>query len=209
MKGSTCVCYAEASCSLLCSTVLLDAVISSAHGQITVCSILSRGGPRDGGMTGGGKDLMLHKEDYLFINVSIWTFDIFSCLSSLFVLSTGGVKPLWSDTTCDTWDFPWVFNQVTKSHCNIVMIRNYHDITFIIGVDFPLWLLLQNHHYACYPQHEITTKNIQWFLVKKKKFEYPPIPTTPEPPPPTKRLPLHLFLSPVHCAQKWFPFLLN
>lgn len=35
---SLCLC-----CSLLCWTVLLDAVISSVHGQITVCSILSGG----------------------------------------------------------------------------------------------------------------------------------------------------------------------
>lgn len=33
-------------------------------------------------------DLLLHKEDYLFINVSIWTFAIFGCLSGLFVLRT-------------------------------------------------------------------------------------------------------------------------
>lgn len=63
------------------------------HGQITVCSILSGGGLQDGEMAGGGErgrdgggsDLLLHKEDYLFINVSIWTFAIFGCLSSLFV----------------------------------------------------------------------------------------------------------------------------
>lgn len=63
------------------------------HGQITVCSILSGGGLQDGemagggdgGRDGGGSDLLLHKADYLFINVSIWTFAIFGCLSSLFV----------------------------------------------------------------------------------------------------------------------------
>lgn len=32
----------------------------------------------------GGSDLPLHKEDYLFINISIWTFAIFGCLSGLF-----------------------------------------------------------------------------------------------------------------------------
>ena len=41
------LCFAELSCSLLCWSVLLDAVISSVHGQITVCSILSGGGLQD------------------------------------------------------------------------------------------------------------------------------------------------------------------
>lgn len=95
------LCCAELSCSLQCWTVLLDAVISSVHGQITVCSILSGGGLHDGEMAGGGArgregerergrdggrlctDLLLHKEDYLFINTPIWTFAIFGCLSSL------------------------------------------------------------------------------------------------------------------------------
>lgn len=92
--------------SLLCSTVLLDAVISSVHGQITVCSILSGGELQDGEMAGGGEcgreegwrrlcsDLLLHKEDYLFINVSIWTFAIFGCLSRLFVFKDTLYKPL-------------------------------------------------------------------------------------------------------------------
>lgn len=44
------LCCAELSCSLL-----LDAVISSVHGQITVCSILSGGGLQDGGTAGGGE----------------------------------------------------------------------------------------------------------------------------------------------------------
>lgn len=44
------LCGAELSCSLL-----LDAVISSVHGQITVCSILSGGGLQDGEMAGGGE----------------------------------------------------------------------------------------------------------------------------------------------------------
>lgn len=48
-------CCAQLSASLRCRTVLLDAVISSVHGQITVCSILSAGGLRDGGMSGGGE----------------------------------------------------------------------------------------------------------------------------------------------------------
>lgn len=64
----------------------VDAVISSVHGQITVCSILSGGGLQDGEREGWRRlcsDLLLHKEDYLFINVSIWTFAIFGCLSSL------------------------------------------------------------------------------------------------------------------------------
>lgn len=47
-------CCAELSCCLLCWSVLLDAVISSVHGQITVCSILSGGGLQDGEMAGGG-----------------------------------------------------------------------------------------------------------------------------------------------------------
>lgn len=41
---------------------------------------------RAAGWREGGRlcsDLLLHKEDYLFINVSIWTFAIFGCLSSL------------------------------------------------------------------------------------------------------------------------------
>lgn len=73
----------------LLSSVLncsVDAVISSVHGQITVCSILSGGGLQDGEREGRRRlcsDLLLHKEDYLFINVSIWTFAIFGCLSSL------------------------------------------------------------------------------------------------------------------------------
>lgn len=44
-----------------------------------------RDGRRSGGREGGGSDSLLHKEDYLFINVSIWTFAIFSCFSSLFI----------------------------------------------------------------------------------------------------------------------------
>lgn len=47
-------CRAELSCSLLRWSVVLDAVISSVHGQITVCSILSGGGLQDGEMAGGG-----------------------------------------------------------------------------------------------------------------------------------------------------------
>lgn len=38
------------------------------------------------GRDGGGSDLLLHKEDYLFINVSIWMFAIFSCFSCLFLV---------------------------------------------------------------------------------------------------------------------------
>lgn len=40
-------------CAELCCSLLLDAVISSVHGQITVCSILSGGGLQDGGTAGG------------------------------------------------------------------------------------------------------------------------------------------------------------
>lgn len=198
------LCSSWRSCSLLCSTVLLDVVISSAHGQITVCSIMCRGEPGiEGWKRRERTDLPLHKEDYLLLmypsGLLIYLDVCPVCLCKI-QSQTSKISHLWC-----IFLISLELLQMTKHYCNNIMIRNYLSITFIV-VDFPLWLMVQNHR-ACYSQHEISTEKYI-IILSKKNVEIWVFTPQPRSPSPSKRL-LSISLSPVHCAQKWFPFLLN
>lgn len=117
----------------LCWTVLPDAVISSVHAPITVCSILCGGSLRDEREGSEGErwrrcrsDLLLHKEDYLFINVSIWTFTIFGCLCRLFVF---------------VWGVLWEFNpDESKMRLDICVISQNLSTKRLSHTVTQLWL---------------------------------------------------------------------